>query len=152
MLHGDIQSALNRNLLPARIAQALQSALGNADGLEDGRYPLDGDDYFVLQTYEPKEKERVKFEAHREYADLQVVLSGQECMYTACTGTLGEWSAYDKTADIIFSAKQYAHGTVLALHAGQFALLFPEDAHQPGCRCENQEKQTVRKLVLKLKL
>ena len=44
-----------------------------SENLEDGKYPVDGDNYCLVQSYTPAENNS-KFEAHRNYIDIQYFL------------------------------------------------------------------------------
>jgi len=51
----------------------------NLTELETGRYELEGADLFVnVDEYVSRNEEDVLFEAHKKYADIQVVVSGEE--------------------------------------------------------------------------
>jgi len=117
---------------------------------EVGKYELDGDKLFAnVQTYTSKLPEDAKTEAHKTYADWQYVLSGSEMMYM---------SPVDKMTLI---EERYSQGKDIALYKGDlttctvlsddcFAILFPQDAHQPGVMFEKQ--MTISKIVFKIKL
>ena len=53
----------------------------DVSGMEEGRYPQDGDDFIVLinQRRTGSREEKLP-EVHREYAELQYMVSGREYM------------------------------------------------------------------------
>ena len=53
-----------------------------SEHLAEGRYELDGENLFALvQTYETKDKDDARMEAHIKYADLQFMEEGEERIY-----------------------------------------------------------------------
>lgn len=115
--------------------------------LADGKVEVEGKDlYFSLQSYQSKTGEP-KIEAHRDYADIQVVLEGREHMGVAPLADMTEeWEARPEK-DVWFY-----HGPIdnLTLTPGKFVILFPQDAHAPGMAID--ESQPVRKCVVKIRL
>jgi YhcH/YjgK/YiaL family protein len=116
----------------------------------DGRYAIDGDDlYCMVQHYTTKPVDQAKFESHKKYIDIQVLLAGQELLGYAPTAGLEVAVPYDEPKDIMF----YRVGTMTAqvrLEPGVFCLLFPHDAHLPSCQITCPAE--VHKIVFKVKL
>lgn len=116
----------------------------------DGRFPIESDGlYVVVMTYETKARPDARLEAHRLYADIQVVLDGAElCEWTPTDGlTVAE--AYDASRDALFFADSPSVDT-FALTPGRFAVFYPEDAHKPSCHLAG--RATIRKAVVKVRL
>lgn len=115
----------------------------------DGRYPLDGDRFFVIvQRYTTASAEGKHFEAHRKYIDLQVVLEGRETIAWAPLEELSEISEeFSKGGDIAFY--DGVERIAIKLRAGWFSLLFPGDAHIPCVAYDRPEE--VVKLVFKIR-
>ena len=88
-----------------------------------------------------------KWEAHRKYIDIQYVLSGRERMGYSNTGKLKALTQYDEEKDY---ALYKGKGEMLTFTSGTFAVFFPEDAHMPCIKAENNEE--VRKVVVKVRL
>ena len=99
----------------------------------------------VLRT-EGRPVERVKFEAHRRYVDIQFLYSGAEHfawkLTSECTQPVGE---FDAAKDVI--KYDDAPEDWFALPPGSFALFFPEDAHAP-LRGEGPINKLVVKVLL----
>ena len=114
----------------------------------DGRYAIAGDQVFALvQSYVTADPSTKRFEAHRQYLDLQLLVSGRERIAAAPLATLSPFSEYSKSSDVqLFEDPAFA--TSLALRADDFALLFPEDAHKPGC--QDRGPEPVKKIVIKI--
>lgn len=105
-----------------------------------------------ISTYVPSEAETKRFEAHRKYADIQVVLNGTERIdcanIDACTDMLSE--EYSKGGDIAFYADPQYYSKVV-LEKGMFLFLMPHDAHKP-CIAPDESGAKVTKAVFKVLL
>jgi biofilm protein TabA len=119
--------------------------------LPDGRYDLEGDDalFALVQSYETTPGAEKRFESHRTYADVQFVAAGRERILHAPTEALEVETPYDEERDIAFHAEPAAASSLL-LGEGDFAILWPGDAHKPGCMAGARE--AVRKVVVKVRL
>lgn len=117
------------------------------NNIEDGKHILSSDMYVNIQTY--KTKNDADFEAHREYVDIQYIISGEEIIevtnYNNCKTTI----PYNKEKDIEFLK---GNGTPHKIEEGEFMVLYPEDAHKPSISIDKGAPKTVRKAVVKVKL
>ncbi|MEE3482027.1 MAG: YhcH/YjgK/YiaL family protein [Lachnospiraceae bacterium] len=105
--------------------------------------------FFTLQTYETKEEKAAKFEAHKEYVDIQMMVSGKEFIDIASTKSLTVKEPYDENKDVAFynPPKRFAR---MLLNAGSYVILYPEDAHRPTVQAP--EAETVVKLIGKVRI
>jgi len=116
--------------------------------MEVGRYEIDGENVFVLiQEYEPKEEKDGKCEAHKKYADIQFIISGIEKMGYAPVEGMEIIDPYNEVKDRYFV--KWA-GDFNTYTDGMFAIFFPQDAHMPGIKVEQNSK--VKKAVVKVKI
>ncbi len=112
-------------------------------------YGASGDDcYAFLTSFDLKELDDVKYEAHERYCDIQLVLDGEEGIFVADRSNLTICDEYDEQKDIMFY-QDTDHFTKLTLKPQEFAVFFPWDAHKPCCRV-GEAKHSV-KLVVKVK-
>ncbi len=89
-----------------------------------------------------------RHEAHRKYIDVMYMVEGEEAIYVKPADRLREVTQpYDTSGDALLAAID-GDETVVRLRAGQFVVLFPQDAHCPA-RCAGQKRQ-VHKLIGKL--
>ncbi len=115
---------------------------------EDGKYELDGDNmFYMIQRYPTKNKADARFEAHKNYIDIQAILEGQETIGCANTGDLTVTEPYKP--DVMFMADPETF-TELELPKGTFAIFFPADAHKPCYKSAGQSN--ILKAVIKIKL
>lgn len=99
----------------------------------------------LLQEYRTRPRAEGRWEAHRAFWDLQLVLSGEELLGWAPLEDLRAIGPFDETGDVVFLE---GAGEFPALRAGRFALLAPTDAHMPGIA--SGAPSTVRKVVFKI--
>lgn len=121
----------------------------NLAELETGRYELEGTDLFVnVDEYVSRNEEDVLFEAHKKYADIQVVVSGEEKIGVLPLESTTVTIPYDEEKDIMFlttDTENYRNAV-----PGKFFLFFPEDAHRPTVKAS--ENTNVRKVVVKVRI
>jgi len=130
-----------------------EAAASRAHAPADGRYELEGEElYASLSTYLTGEPAGKPFEAHRRYIDIQAVLSGREALYWAPLAGLRPRGGYSEAEDITLHEDPMDGGAGLSLEPGAFVVLFPQDAHKPGCCTARGGIQQVRKLVLKVRV
>jgi biofilm protein TabA len=107
--------------------------------------------YALVQTYEtiPAGAE-VKLEAHKNYIDIQYIVSGEEMMGWADVRALRQPTAYNPDKDVFHGTLPVIEMTPVQVHPGQAAVFYPEDAHAP--KLAVTEPQTVRKIVVKVRV
>ncbi|AHF93879.1 hypothetical protein OPIT5_30625 [Opitutaceae bacterium TAV5] len=116
-----------------------------------------GDGVFAMeQVYRTKPRNEGRWEAHRAYIDVQVILAGEELMEIADTRTLRVEEDHTPQRDVIFFHAPASHGdaasaSVSTLHAGAGfnGIFFPVDAHRP-CLATGAAPALVRKTVVKV--
>ena len=123
-------AGLYRPLSPG-IAAALEYVTQtDLTGMPDGRHNINGDALFVLvQRYRSKTIEQGRWESHRKYIDLQVVVTGEERIGYISSDLLTA-EPYDAEKDLIWLSG--AGGQWIHMPAGHFMIMWPGDAHMPG--------------------
>lgn len=98
--------------------------------LPNGRNEVDGDNVFVnVMDAAYHAAEDGSFEAHHTYADIQISLTGDECIGWKPLSAFPAWDENEETK--LFEEKPAAD-VILPMTKGTFVILFPEDAHAPG--------------------
>jgi YhcH/YjgK/YiaL family protein len=137
-----------RDLSP-RFALAFDFLKSFDGNLAPGKVIISGDEvYAMIQAYDTSLALDRSWEAHRIYADVQFVYSGEELIYYSPLKELESIKAYDAVGDyeLFRGSDRYCDH----LSANDFAIFFPEDGHKPGCSvCDSK---TVRKVVVKVKV
>lgn len=107
--------------------------------------------YATLNLFETQPDNKLFFEAHRDYLDIHVVLSGEERMDIADTAalTLNEGASKPENDFYAYSDKDPAHQSIV-LRNGDFLVAFPADAHRVKGQVDGPSE--VRKVVFKIKL
>jgi len=128
------------------IARALAHVSGTDFAtVEPGRYELEQGCYCMVQDYETAPREQKRFEAHRQYVDVQFIASGEERIGHALIDTLREVEVYDESKDVVWFVGE---GNFVTTCPGTFMILFPHDAHMPGVSVAQAD--AVRKVVVKV--
>lgn len=116
----------------------------------DGRHEVDGDRVFALvSTYDTGPATEKLFEAHRTHLDVQYVAEGSERILHVPAAPLEVEVPYDEEKDILFFAEPVVASSLL-VRAGDVCLLWPGDAHKPGCMAGGRAR--VRKVVVKVRI
>ena len=108
----------------------------DVSGMEEGRYPQDGDDFIVLinQRRTGSREEKLP-EVHREYAELQYKVL-KDCL---------------EEKDTLYYKENPGSGEVmLPLVPGSYGIFFPEDVHRPFCQVDGPED--IKKIVIKIRM
>lgn len=88
-----------------------------------------------------------KWEAHRNYIDLQLVLEGEEWIDYAPVSQFPPEAKYLEEYDFLVADRVEPY-TGLHLYPGYFGIFFPEDGHRPNGAAGVPAK--VKKLVVKI--
>lgn len=128
--------------------RALVYARDVAPGVPDGRIEIEGARlYASVASYATGSREERRFEAHKKYIDVQVLLEGEECIEVSLERDLATLESYDAQREVMF-LKAPEHVASLPMRPGWFAILYPHDIHRPGCHLGG--KRNVRKIVMKV--
>lgn len=87
------------------------------------------------------------YEAHRDYHDLQLAITGEEAIDVLPIEFAKDSTGYKP--DIEFFTSQTAQATRVALTEGTFAFLAPADTHKP---CIKMGADKIKKAVFKIKI
>ncbi len=122
-----------------------------ADTYQKGRVDVDGEHvYLNCAEYDTHERVGALTEAHRAYLDVMVMIDGCETVYVKRTDALQNVTKpYDASIDALL-ADTDADVTAVRLVKGDFLVLFPEDAHAPGCHAD--APCHVKKVIGKVKI
>lgn len=118
---------------------------------EEGITEIMGRDMYArIMSYPLKTREAARYEAHKDYIDIQATLIGAEGMEWCPLGLLSPKTEYNSDKDVtFFELPQNPRGRI-DVFPGQFALFFPEDVHMPQLIVENCDSSVV-KIVIKIR-
>ena len=133
----------------APVVKGLEEAVAAVNALtefEDKKvYPLsDGNRFFISAT---TTKAPALAEAHREFLDIQFVVKGKEVVGWADLADCKPEGEFNETKDVGKYSGEFEYITV---PEGICYVVFPEDAHMPGCHLDIPNDFV--KVVVKLKV
>lgn len=149
MVFGNLKDRKAFGYLPAALRTCLDYA-AEKDMLSfaNGRHDIDGDNIYVnLMEYETTQPENRIWEAHKEYLDVHMVLSGREQLDLNFIRNmaLGEYVPAEDFLPMDGEKK-----TSVIMQPGDFLVCWPEDAHRTAIAVNGPE--TVKKAVFKVKI
>lgn len=102
------------------------------EALPNGKVELDGDDLFVkIARPEGKSKEVQPLEMHRQYIDVQFLISGKETIGWKATETCKSFTKeYTEEKDCALSNDPST--AWIDMVPGDMVIVWPEDAHAPA--------------------
>jgi YhcH/YjgK/YiaL family protein len=113
-----------------------------------GKHEIQGEAVFALAMKAPSRAlTEAKFESHRDYIDIQFLLSGEEMIGVLPIGQLTGATSYDAAKDLIFYATP-ARYHELRIPPGHFAVFFPDEGHMPMCHAGGPHE--LHKVVIKV--
>jgi biofilm protein TabA len=116
--------------------------------LSTGRHVIDGDNVFGLVSEAPsKDYDKTVFESHKNYIDLQFVISGEENMGVAPLGEVTLDKPYHEQSDIMFYTGK---GKIYSVPQNSFLIFFPSNAHRPNITPGGNK--VVKKIVIKIRV
>lgn len=118
----------------------LQQFYGHEEEIYGGRVRA------IFEQYQTKSREGLFFEAHNTHIDIQFVVSGTEAIRVTPRADLAEHTPYDSAGDV--TLYHPGDSAEIVLNSGQFAVLYPHEAHLPQLSAVSSS--LVRKVVLKV--
>ncbi len=150
MLYGNIHHKESYAFLPEKL-QACFRYFAEQDlaSRDKGSYEIDGKKFFVnLVNYETTDREKRFWEAHREYLDVHVLLTGQERIDMAFIENMKTGEFVPK--DDFLPMEGPMQGSVDLLRQGDFLICWPEDAHRTAVCVK--EPVTIKKAIFKVRI
>lgn len=118
--------------------------------IDDGKYEIDGEDVFAMVKSYTTDLEKInKWEAHKKYIDIQYIVKGKEIIGWIPENQLSISKEYSEEKDIAFYNAP-SDFTSLILTDKYFSVLYPQDAHMPGCACN--KPCDIKKVIVKIKI
>lgn len=127
------------------------------DGLPVGKYEFRDTGkvsakelWISVQESETKPRGEGKFEGHKNYIDIQYIVSGEEEMEVCEVSRAEATTEYNAEKDVQFF-EAMDQTSRLTLRAGDYAIFFPDDIHKPGISPDGKACR-VKKIVAKVKV
>jgi YhcH/YjgK/YiaL family protein len=116
--------------------------------VEPGTYDIDGTDvYAIVQEYNTKPASSGKWEAHKQFADIQYMVSGKEKMGFTSADKVILIEPYNQIKDC---AIYKGEGNFVIADEGHMAVFFPSDIHMPSIALHIPKE--VKKVVVKVRV
>lgn len=136
-------SAIPRLEVVARFLAGLDLA-----ALKPGRHDIAGDDaYMNVMEYATVPESERKWESHRKYIDVQIVLRGSESIGYCPASSLGDDGAYSAEHDAVIYGGDCEPCTRLFVPERGFCAFFPGEAHRPGCDSGHADTSVLKAVV-----
>lgn len=149
MIIGNMQQLeVEKAWIPADIYALLRKVSAmNPEHLDPGRYELGNGHYMLVDETQTEPREVRRFEAHQDYADIQIVFLGHEMIDWAPLSAMENMSENLADKDVYFY--EYS-GRYIAtpMTRGTYAVFYPGDAHRT--LVADKEPGKVKKVVIKV--
>ena len=122
-------------------------SLSNIKIDECNKIELDNNCFVLEQAYISKNKEDCFFESHKKYIDIQYIFEGEEIMEVENINSLEVTTKYKEDLDYAKYA-QSKYSSVLKIRENELAIFYPNDAHMPCIKIDENKK--VIKAVFKI--
>lgn len=149
MIFGNIRNLNEYSCLDDRIKECFQYVKEHdLLSYEKGSHEIDGSNLFVnIVEYTTTTADQRFWEAHREYLDIHVMLSGAEQIDLNFIENM-EQKEFEPESDFL-PLKGEANGHVV-LNEGDFLICYPHDAHRTAVKID--EPESIKKAIFKVKL
>ncbi|QKF07658.1 YhcH/YjgK/YiaL family protein [Berryella wangjianweii] len=131
-----IRDTLANHARYAGLPEAFQAAFAfltstDLSKLAPGRVEVTDEVFANVARYRPVPQDQKPYEQHFRYADVQVVVEGSELVAVAPCDP-AQYQSRDEGHDCVLTDEADATPGVVHLGAGDFAILWPGEAHKPG--------------------
>lgn len=121
-----------RGIAPEAIRLINQVLPGFSADSPVGKTVLIEDKLFILiQHYNTRPAESGKIETHSEFADLQMLLEGNETIYYSDVKELECLTPYNAEGDYALYAADLKNAVACTMKPGNFVIFFPGEGHMP---------------------
>ncbi|MGO2169626.1 N-acetylneuraminate anomerase [Pseudoalteromonas sp.] len=149
MFLGDLSDSNSYKVLPDAFQKAIKYLDSvDLDALSIGRHDIDGENMYAnVMTFETGTADSKQAEVHKEYIDMQILISGSERIEFALKDKHPHATIYDEKDDYYLVESLLCTNEV-TLKPRQFAIFFPEEPHKPGCLVD--KPSVLKKAVIKI--
>ncbi|EHV9142464.1 YhcH/YjgK/YiaL family protein [Salmonella enterica] len=149
MILGHISYLSTQTAIAPSLLAIIQQALAlHPEKLATGQHAIEGDDIFMnVMAFDTTEPDSKRYEQHREYLDVQILLSGQERIDCGPLDAATACDAFHEDDDYQLCDAVEPCQT-LHMQPGMFAVFLPGEPHKPGCI--SGTVQTISKVVIKV--
>ena len=131
------------SIIPIRVIDFMKTLSSSTPA---GHYKIDDNNYANVDEYKPKPIDSCKFEAHKKYIDIQMVLEGEEQIHITNTD-LQISEEYNTEKDIMFFVNTDNNVDKIDLKPFKFVFIYPNEAHKPQIKTSTDY---IKKVVVKI--
>ncbi len=147
MIVDKLENIANYSEIPADAVNFIREL---TDDIKLGKYNIGVSNYANVESYITKNIDDAKFESHKNYIDIQILLSGKERIYVGSVNDMTISVPYSLEKDIMFYDEAVEPYDYITLGDSNFVMLFPHEAHAPQVAVSNPSE--VKKVVVKIKI
>lgn len=149
MIYGNIRDSNDFDFLEQGVKKCLQYAKENdLLSFEKGMHEIEGDQLFVnVVEYKTTTPENRFWEAHRDYVDIHLSLSGNEKIDVNFIDNMVQKEFISKDDFLPLEGKKKAS---IIMQPGDFLICYPKDGHRTAIQVERPEQ--VKKAIFKVKI
>lgn len=121
------------------------------ENLPEGKYEIAEGIFANVQKIQAKAPDLRKFEAHKDYIDIQYIISGKERMDFSNIENFKVEIPYDKEKDVEFlklNSEEITPNSAY-LKEGDFIIFYPQDAHAPMLKALDTDYE-IKKVIVKI--
>lgn len=111
---------------------------------------ITSDIFAIEQSYSTQKSEKLFFESHIKYVDVQFLISGREVIEVVHIDLLEVDSEYNGEGDYSLY-KATPNSSKIIMRSGDLSVFFPKDGHMPGIQY-GEESDVIHKTVVKIPL
>ena len=120
------------------------------EALSEGRHEVDGENcFYTVLKYDTSPRENARFETHKKYIDIQIILEGDEEIRYETLEKLTPATEYDAERDIAFWNMNGEYDSA-RFSAGELTIIFTGEPHAPSLDSD-KGRSAVTKLVAKIR-
>lgn len=151
MIVGNLQQLeIEKGWLPNDMVKLIKQVMSmHPETMEPGCYELGNSHYMNIDVCSTELEENRFYEAHQEYADIQILLVGHEKIAYAPLSAMDHMVEANVEKDLYFY-EYNGERTIMPMLHGNYVIFFPGDAHKP--LIADGKKETVKKVVIKVRL
>ena len=147
MIYDKLSNIKNYKEIPTEALDFISSLTPN---MSLGRRVISDGIYANIEKYTTKKLSDAKYESHKKYTDIQILLKGTENICYTCVSNLDNNALYNEEKDITFYNEPVLNDLKVILDGSNFVVLYPHEAHAPQISID-ENVQEVLKVVVKIK-
>lgn len=149
-----IYSSLHIDYTQFHYPKAIQRALAFLQSHDfttfaGGRYDIEGDlMYANVDIVSTKDRDHTKIEGHKDYMDVQFLVSGEECMEVLCLDSIPEPIESYTDKDCYFYHPDLKGTVQLSVREQDYCIFYPGELHRTLIAPKSPKE--IRKVVVKI--